>query len=117
MRARRASRQPPGEIASRPDLPLLCVLQSYNRSIYREFHPFLRPPMFPFLSRLFALRTRGFTLLELLIVLIVAAIIIALVTIRFMDARKEAYRDAMLSDLRNYAIEQELWRSKNHAYA
>src|SRR5690606_1009876 len=33
------------------------------------------------------------------------------------DARKEAYRDAMLSDLRNYAIEQELWRSKNHAYA
>lgn len=60
---------------------------------------------------------QGLTLIELLVVLVVIGIIATLVLVRFDDAREAAYRDAMMNDLRNYALAQELHRAEHNGYA
>jgi len=61
--------------------------------------------------------TGGFTLLEIMIVVLVIALLAALILARFTDAKDAAYRDAILNDLRNYALTQELHRSLHGHYA
>lgn len=60
------------------------------------------------LHRLVSGRKPGFTLIEVLLVVIVIAIIATFVIVRYQDARERAYVSAMLNDVRNFAIAQEL---------
>lgn len=56
-------------------------------------------------------RKAGFTLVELLVVVIVLGVLATLAIPRFMTTREQAFRSAAVSDLRNLATAQEaLWR-------
>src|SRR5688572_27593951 len=60
---------------------------------------------------------RGFTLVELLVVVAMIAILAALAIPRFMRTREQAYRNTMVADLRNLASAQEIYQISNMQYA
>ena len=60
--------------------------------------------------------TKGFTLLELLIVLVIIGILSAIAIPQFSATREKAYFAAMKSDVRNLAAQQELYYATNYEY-
>ena len=62
-------------------------------------------------------RTRGFTLLELMIVLVVLSILVALAYPSYIDYMRKSRRGEAQELLMNWSINQEIWRSNNTEYA
>jgi type IV pilus assembly protein PilA len=65
-------------------------------------------------------RRGGFTLIELLIVIVIIGILAAIAIPKFGKTREKAYFKAMQSDLRNLAVQQEIYYSNpasNFMYA
>jgi prepilin-type N-terminal cleavage/methylation domain-containing protein len=63
------------------------------------------------------MRSAGFSLFELLIVIAVVGILAAVSVPRFADFRATAYDSRSQQDLRNLASAQELFRATNEEYA
>ena len=58
----------------------------------------------------------GFTLIELMIVVIIIGILAAIAIPKFADSKARAYIAAQRSDLANLALQQELYFFNNRAY-
>ena len=61
-----------------------------------------------------ALKNRGFTLIEILILLMVVGALAAIAVPRYAGAKDKAYQAAMMADLRAAAILQEQYAAENH---
>jgi len=64
-----------------------------------------------------SLKQDGFTLIELMAVVIIVSILTAVAVPRLWEARYEAFRTAAMADLRNLNTAQELHRSSRESYA
>jgi type IV pilus assembly protein PilE len=64
-----------------------------------------------------AIRSRGFTILELMIVLIVIGVLVALAYPSYVDYIRKARRGEAQQLLMNWSVNQEIWRSNNAEYA
>jgi prepilin-type N-terminal cleavage/methylation domain-containing protein len=62
-------------------------------------------------------RRQGFTLIEMLIVVVVIGILAAIAIPKFSRVRERAYMAAVISDLKNLATQQEVYHSANQVYA
>jgi len=60
---------------------------------------------------------RGFTLTELLLVVLIIGILAAIAIPKFTDARKKAFVSTILSDLKNFATYQEIYYAQYFRYA
>ena len=58
----------------------------------------------------------GFTLIELMIVVVIIALLLALAYPSYVDYTRKARRGEAQQLLMNWAINQEIWRSNNTAY-
>ena len=76
-------------------------------------HSRIRPTPFAE-QQMMVLRNRGFTLIEILIVLVVLGAIAAIAVPRFTGAKDKAYQAAMMADLRAAAILEEQYAADNH---
>jgi prepilin-type N-terminal cleavage/methylation domain-containing protein len=56
---------------------------------------------------------KGFTLIELVVVVLVIGILAGIVVARFINARESAYIAAMKSDLRNFAVYEQIYSNDN----
>ncbi len=61
--------------------------------------------------------SRGFTVIELMIVLVIIAILVALAYPSYIDYVRKARRGEAQQLLMNWSINQEIWRSNNPEYA
>jgi type IV pilus assembly protein PilE len=61
--------------------------------------------------------TRGFTIIELMIVLVIVAILVALAYPSYIDYVRKARRGEAQQLLMNWSINQEIFRSNNPGYA
>jgi prepilin-type N-terminal cleavage/methylation domain-containing protein len=62
-------------------------------------------------------RRQGFTLLELLTVLLIVGILAAIALTRFWATKDRGFRAAMKSDLRTLAVQQERYFDRTYTYA
>jgi len=60
------------------------------------------------------LARRGFTLVELIVVLVVIGIIASIVIARFVSAKERAYVASMQSDLKNFALYEQIYADDNY---
>jgi type IV pilus assembly protein PilE len=68
------------------------------------------------MNKFFAKRVAGFTIIELMIVLIIVAILVALAYPSYINYVRKAKRGEAQQLLLNWSINQEIWRSNNTAY-
>lgn len=61
--------------------------------------------------------TKGFTLVELLIVVVIIGILVAVAIPKFSETKGKAYASSLKSDLKNLATQQELYYYQNRQYA
>ena len=59
-------------------------------------------------------KAHGFTLIEILIVLIVLGILAAIAIVQFARAKEKAFVSAMTADLHNAAVYEEMYASDNY---
>ncbi len=59
----------------------------------------------------------GFTLVEILIVIVIVGVLSGIAMIRWLDKKVDAFVASMKSDLRNLAAAQEAYYSENQVYA
>ena len=69
------------------------------------------------MNTFFSKRMKGFTIIELMIVLIIVAILVALAYPSFVQYARKAKRGEAQHLLLNWAINQEIYRSNNSTYA
>ena len=62
-------------------------------------------------------RTLGFTIIELMIVLVIVAILLALAYPSYIDYVRKSKRGDAQQMLMNWSVNQEIWRSNNTSYA
>lgn len=60
------------------------------------------------------LARKGFTLVELIVVLVVIGIIASIVIARFVSAKEKAYIASMKSDLKNFALYEQFYADDNN---
>ncbi len=63
------------------------------------------------------LRRKGFTLIELMVVVVILSVLTAVAMPQFDFTRRRGYRVALKSDLRNLLAEQEMYRITSFVYA
>ncbi len=63
------------------------------------------------------LRREGFSLIELLIVVVVIGILAAIAIPRFQQARNKAFQATLVSDLKHVVTAQELYWARNETYS
>ena len=61
--------------------------------------------------------SKGFTVIELLIVVVIIGILAAIAIPKFSATRERAYFAAMRSDLRNLAAQQEIYYADNYTFS
>ena len=65
---------------------------------------------------LHAKRRRGFTLIELLVVVVVIGILASIAVSSFRTVKQKSYVSVLKSDLRNFAVAQEMYFEANRSY-
>ena len=60
---------------------------------------------------------RGFTLIELMLVVVIISILAVIAIPRFVNARHKGFLSALRSDLENFALVQEAYHSDHNVYA
>jgi type IV pilus assembly protein PilE len=69
------------------------------------------------MKRRYGCTSKGFTIMELLITLIIIAVLVALAYPSYIDYVRKSKRGEAQQLLMNWSINQEIWRSNNSQYA
>jgi type IV pilus assembly protein PilE len=69
------------------------------------------------MNTFFSKRIKGFTIIELMIVVVIVAILVALAYPSYIQYVRKSKRGEAQQLLLNWSINQEIWRSNNTAYA